>query len=497
MKPGLWAEIHRLHEVEKLSKREIALRIPCSRNTVRRALASLDPPMPRPAGKRASKLAPYKARIEELLQTYPRLSAVRILEEIRKLGYAGGPTILTDYLRTVRPPRRQRVYQEVEWAPGDALQVDWGHCGSVAVGSTRRKVSVFAAILCYSRVIYIEFTLQQRKETFYRGILHALDFFGGSPRHIIVDNLKAAVLEGHGREARFHPEFLDLCGHYRMQAVACQRKDPESKGLVEGVVRYVKHNALAGRDLQSFGDYQRLAVTWRDHVNARQHRTLQAAPIDCLPDEGLRPLGAVSYDACETHSCVVSSHARVCFDSNRYSVGPEHVGRTVILKADHETVRLFHGEEEIARHGRSYDHGQRIVDPAHRVAALRRQKRDSRQAIEARFDRLGPEAIAFRKGLRTRPVKSVLHLRRVLRLVPLYGQTEVRAAIETACQYHGFDAAYVENLIQQARRRRLLPSPLELRPQRMELLDTIDLEEPDPGLYDQLTDKGEGDDENE
>ena len=109
------------------------------------------------------------------------------------------------------------------------MQVDWGECGRVQIGGTKRKVSVFVAVLCYSRLMYIEFTLSQRKEEFYRGLVHALGFFGGSPRAVIFDNLKAAVLNGSGRSACFHPEFLALCGYFCLQPIACQRRDPESK----------------------------------------------------------------------------------------------------------------------------------------------------------------------------------------------------------------------------------------------------------------------------
>ena len=185
------------------------------------------------------------------------------------------PCILRRYLRKVRPARG-RVYQEVHYEPAQAMQVDWGECGRVQVGSTTRKVSVFVAVLCYSRLLYIEFTLSQRKAEFYRGLVNALTFFGGSPRNLIFDNLKAAVLNGSGRHACFHPEFLALCGYFCMQPVACAARDPESKGIVEGGVRYVKHNALAGRadELTRFEDYLALAPTWRDQVaNVRLHET--------------------------------------------------------------------------------------------------------------------------------------------------------------------------------------------------------------------------------
>ena len=183
------------------------------------AALELDQPPARQVTRRASRLDPYKAKIDALLAKYPELSAVRIREEIARGpdGYTGSAITVRRYLRTIRP-ERGRVYQEVHYEPAQAMQVDWGECGRVAVGNTTRKVSVFVAVLCYSRLMYIEFTLSQRKAEFYRGLVHALEFFGGSPRAIIFDNLKAAVLNGSGRAACFHPEFLALCGYLLLAA---------------------------------------------------------------------------------------------------------------------------------------------------------------------------------------------------------------------------------------------------------------------------------------
>jgi hypothetical protein len=115
-------------------------------------------------------------------------------------------------------PARGHVYQEVQYDPGQAMQIDWGSCGTVQVGDTTRKVSVFVAVLCYSRLIYIEFTLSQRKAEFYRGIVNALSFFGGCPRAIIFDNLTAGVINRSGRSACFHPELLELnVANYRLE----------------------------------------------------------------------------------------------------------------------------------------------------------------------------------------------------------------------------------------------------------------------------------------
>jgi transposase len=191
------------------------------------------------------------------------------------------------YLQKVRPARG-RVYQEVHYDPGQAMQVDCGSFGTVEVGDTTRKVSVFVAVLCHSRLIYIEFTLSQRKAEVYRGIVNALSFFGGCPRAIIFDNLNAGVINGWGRSACFHSEFLALCGYFCLQPIACARRDPELKGIVEGSVRYIEHNALAGRadELVRFEDYLAFATVWRDHVaNLRIHETTRERPVDRFQQE--------------------------------------------------------------------------------------------------------------------------------------------------------------------------------------------------------------------
>jgi transposase len=464
--PAIWAEIHRLRELEHLSLRAIERRLRIGRRTIKKALALETPPLKedRPA---RSILDPFHDSIDALVEKYPHLSAVRVLEELHKLGYRGEVSLVRRYLRQIRPIAG-RLYHELEHPPGRDLQVDWGDCGTIAVGDTTRRLSVFVAVLCHSRMSFIKFTLSQTKEAFYRAIVEALEFFGGTPARIIFDNLKAAVLAGYGRSARLHPEFAALCGHYRMEPIACDRADPESKGSVEAAVRYVKRNALAGRQeaLATFEDYQRLAVSWRDTVaNVRLHATTAERPVDRFANERarLRPLPPTPFDTDEVRSVVVTSYARVQFDTNRYSMPPEYFRKPVVLRADDSILRVFAGGKEIARHRRSQ---------------LRQ--------FELEFDALGPEAQAFRQGLAQVPVKPLVHLRRILALVGLYGKAEVLAAITVAAQYQVFDAAYISNLIDQARRRRHAPSPIPLTPRRRELLEEGDLDEPDPAHYDSL-----------
>jgi hypothetical protein len=345
-------------------------------------------------------------------------------------------------------------------------------------------------------LIYIEFTLAQRKEEFYRGIVHALEFFKGSPRALIFDNLKAAVLNGSGRDACLHPEFLALCGYFRLQPIACERRDPESKGIVEGGVRYVKHNALAGRagELTRFEDYLVLAPQWRDQVaNVRLHDTTRERPVDRFQQECslLRALPAIPFDTDLVVPAVVSPHARIEFDGNRYSAPPQVVRRPVTIRASRDLIRMLHEGQVIAQHVRCYERGQLIVSPDHRLAALTLRKRSRGTAMESEFDALGPEARQFHLHLKSQPVKTGVHLRRLMSLARLYGTAELLAAIARALKLATYDAAYVENLLLAERRRRELPTPTLPNPRRRELIDEIELEPTDPALYDRFCNDSE------
>lgn len=492
MNVALWAEIRRLTEVEKLSQRAITRRLHCCDKTVRKALAMEQPPPRKSAEPRSSILDPYHARIDALIKKYPELSAVRVLEEISKgdEGYPGGISLVRRYLRQIRPVRG-RVYQEVHYQPGEAMQVDWGSCGRVMVGHTPRRVSVLVATLCFSRFGYIEFSLSEKKSHFYRAVVNALDFFGGSPRKIIFDNLKAAVLNGSGRHACLHPEFLALCGHFCMEPIACARRDPESKGISEASVRYVKHNALQGRDdtLSCWDDYPKFASYWLNEVaNVRIHQTTKERPVDRLEKERdqLRPLPAFPFDTDEIVSVHVTSHARIKFDANRYSVPADLARKTVMVRASATQVRVFFQGSEVACHARCYERGQLLRQAEHELEALKKRRRVRAHQIEETFDALGPPAREFHLQLCRRPLKTTVHLRRLLNLVRLYGREQVLAAIAQAIEYQTYDAAYVETILLQQRRQRELPSPTPVRPRRRELIEEVDLDEPDPEDYERF-----------
>ena len=165
---------------------------------------------------------------------------------------------------------------------------------------------------------------------------------------------------------------------------------------------------------------------------------------------------------------------------------PNLVRRPVTIRADDHEVRILHQGKVVAQHVRCYQRRQRIVLPEHRLAALTMSRRSRSTALEQAFDALGPEAREFHLGLKRRPVKASVHLRRLLGLARVYGSTDVLSAIAKALEFAAYDAAYVENLLLAERRRRQLPTPTLPTPQRRELIDDIELEPADPAVYDRF-----------
>jgi len=170
----LWAKIREMFFIEKLSKSEIARRLRVCRNTVKKACDSSICPVKKKVVSKKSKLELYRVKIHELLRNYPELSAVRILEEIVKLGYSGGMTILKNYLSKIRPSKKE-AYVRIETEAGEQAQVDWANFGRIKIRGFEKRLSCFVMVLSYSRLMYIEWCLSEKLEDFMRCHVNAFN----------------------------------------------------------------------------------------------------------------------------------------------------------------------------------------------------------------------------------------------------------------------------------------------------------------------------------
>ncbi|MGB6475192.1 MAG: IS21 family transposase [Candidatus Sulfotelmatobacter sp.] len=182
-------DLHRLYWSERWAVRKIERHLKISWKTIQKYLRA---PAQVPALRnRVSKLDPFKGQIAEWLEKDPRVTAAVIEQRLRPLGYNGGPSILQEHVRKVRPQQStRRAFVRMEPPAGERFEVDWGHFGALSYSGDSRKLYAFALVEAHSRMLYVEFTHSQSFETFARCHMHAFTAMGGVAREIAYDNLK-------------------------------------------------------------------------------------------------------------------------------------------------------------------------------------------------------------------------------------------------------------------------------------------------------------------
>jgi transposase len=440
---------------------------------------------------RGSILNAFKSRITRLLDTHP-YSAQQILQRLREEGYDGGITILRDYVRRIRPPKRP-VYLKLHFSPGECAQVDWGAYRTVAVDNTRRRLSFFVMVLAFSRRIYVEFTVSQTMEHFLACHEHAFAAWGGVPSKIMVDNLKSAVLQRlAGTAPVFNPRYLDFAHHHGFTIAPCNVGRGNEKGRVESGVGYVKKNFLHGIELTDFSTIQAAAQVWLDTIaNLRIHGETNQRPIDLFEQERshLRPLNANLYDIARTAISIASSQFRITLDTNQYSVPASYAHRRVTVKAYPDRVCIYFDNQLIARHPRCYGRHQDIEEPDHAKALVAQRRRASEQRLMMRFLALSPDASAYYDGLEQRRLNARHHVRKILALAEIYPADAVARAISDGLAFQAFSAEYIANILETRARVLPEPGPLQLT-RRHDLLD-IDIAPPDLNAYEVNDDDAE------
>jgi len=410
---------------------------------------------------------PYADFIREVLAKHPRLRATRIFQMIQDRGYRGSVIQVRRFISCVRPAHKE-AFLRLRTFPGEQGQVDWGSFGKVPVGRAHRQLSCFVATLSYSRGLYFEFFFDQQMENFLRGHANAFEDWNGLPRILLFDNLRSVVLERRGSDIHFNPRLVELSSHYHFSARPCQVNAGNQKGRVERVIRYIRESFFAARPWTTLEDLNRQARQWRDQVaHARpwpggDSRTV--AEVFAEEQPRLLPLPAHRFDT----DLLVPVRSRktiyVRFDLNDYSIPPAAVGRQLLLAASGTTIRILDGNQEIARHRRTYDSRQQVLDPAHQDELLKEKRKALGSTRGSRLSQAIPESEAFLDEAFKLGESARRQTNQLLHLLDLYGAGELRAAICEALARKTPRVSSVQFILNQRRRanKRRNPSPVDL-----------------------------------
>jgi len=348
LKLEAWMDIKDLHR-QGHSIRTIVELTGHARNTVRRVLREQTPHVSK-RRERTSQLDSFKPYLE---QRYAEcaLSAVRLLEEVKAMGYRGGIDVVRRFINSLEPHKdaRHKMTVRFETPPGVQAQVDWASCGHALSESGRRcAVYAFVMVLSYSRMLYIEFTHSMALPELIRCHQRAFGFFGGWTHTILYDNMKQVRLS----QDEWNPLFLDFINHHGITPKTHRIRRPRTKGKVERMVHYLKDNFLNGRSFADMSDLRAQGQHWLNHTaNTRVHATTHARPCDLLAEESLCAVSSAPvYQIASVSDRKVDAESFVRLGRSRYSVPPEYVGQHVIVECGAQRVVVRAGDMVIAEH---------------------------------------------------------------------------------------------------------------------------------------------------
>lgn len=463
--PELEAEIRRLHFAEHWPVGTICTQLAIHPDLVKRALGLLSPRPP--VEPRPLLVDPFADFIVETLKRYPTLRSTRLFDMVKPRGYQGSVRTLREYVATVRPRKTREAFLRVDPLIGEQAQVDWAYVGKVPVDGGERALWLFVIVLAWSRAMWGEFVFDLSVHSLLRSLVRAATYFGGCTRQWLFDNPKTVVLERHGEAVRFHPRLLELSGHYCVSLRLCAVRKANQKGRVERAIRYLRERFLAGRELRGVEQGNRELLAFLDEVaHPRPHPTIPGRTVaDCLAEEKSRLLALPKAPA-ETALVVpvsIDKTAFARFDTNVYSVPPEHAQDTLTLSADDVTVRLLKGEQEVARHQRCWGRRQRIEDAAHRQALLVQKCGAGEAKGQDRLRAAAPgiDALFERWVDAGRNIGSVTA--RTVALLDRYDADTVAAAVTEVVARGTHDPSAVAIVCEQLRRKAQKPVPLDVQ----------------------------------
>lgn len=360
---------------EGLSIRAISELTGLDRKTIRKYLIEPEArPVygPRRASGGSLKLDPFQPYLAERLLAGVWNARV-LLREIRERGFAGGYTILTDWIRPQRQQARIAAVRRFETPPGKQAQVDWGHLGKITEQGAERPLWGFTITLGYSRYLMAEAATDTKLGTLLRMHETAFRQWGCVPEEILYDRMKTiwAGTDERG-EIIWNHVFLDFARYYGFRPRLCRPYRAQTKGKVESGVKYVRRNflcGLQGREPASLTDLNNELRRWVHEVaNRRVHGTTQQ-PVLRLWDHdqfSMRSIdGRPAYPYAEEEQRSVARDAYVSWQGSRYSVPWVYAGQQVTVRESRGEVIIQAGSERIATHSRATAQHQVITRHEH------------------------------------------------------------------------------------------------------------------------------------
>ncbi len=394
-------------------------------------------------------------RLREVIQAKLEtgLSAVRTWQDlVGEQQFEGSYQSVKRFVRQLEAAA-PLAFRRMECNPGDEAQVDFGTGAPIiTTEGKRRRTHVFRIVLSYSRKAYSEAVYQQTTEQFIRCLENAFVHFGGVPKTLVIDNLKAAVTKADWYEPQLNRKILSFCEHYGTVVLPTRPRTPRHKGKVERIVGYVQDNALKGKRFASLTEQNRYLLDWETHTaDQRIHGTTRKQVKNCFEGEersALLALPASRFPSFNEGKRKVSRDGHVEVDKAYYSVPPEYLGREVWARWDSHVVRVFnHRFEQIAIHAKGAE-GKFTTDDKHIDARKRGGIERGSAWLLNRASLIGPHAGKWAEQvIQQRGIEGMRPLMGLLDLSHRHSADEIERACETACTHGAYRLHTIRELL--------------------------------------------------
>lgn len=316
-----------------------------------------------------SLVMPYAEQVNEWLQA--GLEGVAIHQRlVRDYDFQGSYSSVLRFInrQIIKNPE---TFVRIETLPGQQAQVDFGSVGRMYNPDTGKdhNAYVFVMTLSFSRHQYIEFVFEQDMSAWIGCHRRAFESFGGTPREIVVDNLKAAVIKHEMEDPVLNKAYTQMARHYGFLIHPCRPRTPEHKGKVENGVHYVQRNLIASYDKMSLQEANRKAKEWVAEVaGMRKHGTTHEQPLVRFAEkeaEKLLPLPDRSFELQRVCRAKLHRDCHVVVEGCYYSAPFSLVGNELEVLLFEHTVQLYHKTTLLATHVRATTKGERITRYEH------------------------------------------------------------------------------------------------------------------------------------
>lgn len=398
-------EMHRIQELVRLHRmgtgsREVAKLLSMSPNTERRyredlqaegllAGCPLDLPDPEQLRKAVLRQRPlpqtapppstvddWSDKVTKLIESGLKARAIYDRLRLEEKNFKPSYWAIKRFVKRIRKARGvqpEDVAIIVDTAAGEVAQVDFGYVGKLLDPEKHvlRKAWVFVMVLGHSRHMFCKVVFDQKTETWLQLHVDAFRHFGGTVQVVVPDNLKAAVIRnafGIGEGTDLNRSYRELARHYGFKVDPTPPYSPKKKGKVESAVKYVKNNALGGREGEDITEVNGILMRWVVEIaGTRIHGTTQKQPLLMFQEEEqstLRPLPSHRYEQVIWKKARVHQDTHVQFGKKLYSVPWRFIGKELWLRCTQDTVMAIFEDMRIATHPRHFK-GRRSTNPEH------------------------------------------------------------------------------------------------------------------------------------